>query len=341
MRLKADRQRAAVVQAEASLRRAQAQLDEVKAELENSVLKFLRGAVTANPEALHYWTELAHYCGCHDMEDESVKAFSKGVELCLKEGAKSDEVSRHFQMLGRQMHWPGKDRAEFRKRIAEMFAQVARENNGDPKAVAKLGSVLERGNRFKEALGLYMGSIRKGVADRRVMIRAFSLAVRIKDLASAEEVAGLACKALPTDYSVRLQFADVCMQIYGRYGGRDRKKLLATAEKLYTEAAGMASKASYKGRAHYGAARAQYFAEKLAEAADSYGRAAEAVLKGGGSGRKKWAEWEFERASLLIRLNRKQDATGVLTRIVGDAPECSAKERARKELERLKGAAGG
>ncbi|MHC4915183.1 MAG: tetratricopeptide repeat protein [Planctomycetota bacterium] len=274
------------------------------------------------------------------MEDESVEAFTRGIALCLKDGANSDEVRRHFQMLGRQMHWPGKDRKKFRERIAEMFAKVAKESSGNPKAVARLGSVMERGNRFKEALGLYMGAMRRpGGADRTVMVRAFSLAVRIRDMAAAEEIAGLVRKALPTDYAARLQLGDICMQIYGRFAGRDRAKVLATAEKLYTEAAGLSSSSSYKARAHYGAARAQYFAERFEQAAASYGRAAEAVLKAGRSGRKKWAEWEFERAALLVKLGRKQDATGALTRIVSEAPECSAKERARKELERLKGAA--
>ncbi len=309
---------------------------EIGAKLENSVLKFLRAAVENNPKDLHYWTELGHYLGCHDREAESLAAFKQGMVLCMQPGAKGDEVRRHFQMLGRQMHWPGKKREEFRRQIGLIFVDLARKHSGDPKAIARLAGVLEHARRYNDALGLYLSACRKTKgAELNLVLRGFSLATRLKRLSTAAEIVNLVRSGRPKDYSTRLRLGNLCMETHGRYRAADRGKLLAMAEQLYAEAAGLTANTYYRSRAYYGMARAQSFAKKTAEAAKSYGRAAEAILAGGKGNRRKWAEWEFERANLLIKLGRRQDARGVLTRIVKEAPKSPARDRAQEELKRL------
>ncbi len=313
----------------------------IDAKLDNSVLKFLRGAVANNPKSLHYWTELGHYLGCHNMDKESAQAFKQGMILCMAAEAKSDEVRRHFQMLGRQMNWPGKDLSVFRKEIGDAFSELVKKHSGDPKGMVRLAGVLEGARRSKEALELYLRACRlnKG-AEPNLLIKGFSLAARLKRMADAREFLKLLRTGRPKDHSTRTRIADLCMQSYSRYQGSTRKELLGIAESLYGEAGGMTSVASYKSRAYYGAARAQGFAGKTKEAADSYGKAAAAILAGGKSGRSKWADYEFERANLLVKLSRVTDARGVLTRIVNEGGKAPAVARARKELERLKPAAG-
>jgi tetratricopeptide (TPR) repeat protein len=312
---------------------------EIKSKLENSVLKFLRAAVANNPKSLHYWTELGYYCGCHGLEDESVKAFGQGMILCMAEDAKGDEVRRHFQMLGRQMHWPGKNRTEFRRRIGEMFKDIARKHGQNPKAVARLGRVLEQARRTRDALELYLKGVRKtGGADATLVLRGFSVATRLKDMKAAKELLDLFGKGRPRDYYTRTRLAALCMQTYARYTGAVRKELLAMAERLYGEAATQTSSKVYQGTAYYGVARAQYFAGKVSQAADSYGKAADAVIVGGKRYRGKWADWQFERAGILEKLGRTQDARAVLTKIASEGAG-TAVERAKKELQRLKAAA--
>ncbi len=309
---------------------------EISAVLENSVLKFLRAAVQNNPKDLHYWTELGHYLGCHDRDKESLEAFRRGMELCMEPGVKQDEVRRHFQMLNRQMNWPGKKREGFRRQIGVMFVEIARKHSGDAKAVGRLALVLEQARRYSEALDLYLRACRqtKG-ADLNLVVRGFSLATRLKHMTAARELVDLVRSGRPKDYRARLRLGDLCVQAQGRYKTTDRGKLLAMAEQLYSEAAGLTKNSTYRARAYYGRARAQSFAQNTAEAAKSYGLAAEAIMAGGKGNRRKWAEWEFERANLLIKLGRKQDARGVLTRIVKDAPKGATRDRAEAELKRL------
>ncbi len=310
--------------------------ERVDAKLENSVLKFLRGAVANNPKSLHYWTELGHYLGCHGQDKESAVAFKKGMVLCMSSGAKADEVRRHFQMLGRQMNWPGKDRSAFRKEVGEAFSQLVKQNSGDAAAMVRLAGVLERARRVKEALELYLRASRKtGGKDPNVLARGVSLATRYKRMDVARELVALMRKGRPTDYATRLKIAAAMMQSYGRLKGAARKELLGIAEKLYTEAAGLTKDKNQQAKAYYGAARAQGFGDKKLEAARSYGKAAEAALAGGKRGRRQWADWEFERANLLEKLGRKTDARGILTRIVSEGGKVPAVARAKKELDRL------
>jgi tetratricopeptide (TPR) repeat protein len=309
---------------------------EVTGELENSTLKFLRGAVETNPEDLHYWTELAHYLGCHDMDKESVEAFKKGLALCMSGKGQGDEVSRHLQMLSRQMHWPGKDRAEFRREIGDAFVQLAKDNADNPQAVGRLAGMLENAGRQAEALELYLAACRRNAgADAHLLLRAFALAVALKRMPQAEEVAGLARTGRAKDGTLRYQMAETCLQMYGRHSGKTAAGLLALGEKLYGEAAELGGDGPSRARAWYGMARAQNLGGQTEKAAGSYGKAAEAILNGGKGDRRRWAEWEFERALLLVKLDRTQDARGVLTRIISDAPKCPAQDRARAELERL------
>lgn len=308
----------------------------VSARLENSVLKFLRGAVASNPKSLHYWTELGHYLGCHDQDKESAAAFKHGMILCMEPDAKGDEVRRHFQMLGRQLNWPGKDRRVFRKEIGEGFSQLIKAHSGDAKALVRLAGVLERARRTKEALELYLRACRDtGGKDANLVIRGVSLAARYGRNEGVREFVSLMRKGRPSDHHVRSRIASVLMSSYARYRGKARKELLSIAEKLYTEAAGLTTSKQHQAQAHYGAARAQAFGGRTQEAARSYGKAAEAVLGSGKRGRSKWAEWEFERANLLLKLGRSTDARGVLTRIVKDGGKSSAVARARMELKRL------
>jgi tetratricopeptide (TPR) repeat protein len=309
---------------------------EIGAELENSVLKFLRDAVAANPEALHYWTELGHYLGSHDMDEESVAAFIKGMELCAKEGVSGEEVTRHFQMLGRQMNWPGKNRAEFRRKIGEAFARLVRENSVNPKVALRFGTVLEQAHRYNEALELYVNGFRNARgADSALLVRAFSLAARLRKLKEAEEVLQLVRTALPREITLRLKLAGICLQSSGRYPRAQKGSILEIGERLYGEAAELTSDAKTRASAYYGVARARNLAGRTAEAAESYGRAAEAILDGGKGDRRKWAEWQFEKGSLLVKLGRKDDAKAVFSKIVADAAGTPAASRAKRELESL------
>jgi tetratricopeptide (TPR) repeat protein len=239
-------------------------------------------------------------------------------------------------MLARQMHWPNKDRAEFRRQIGDAFVQLAKEHSGDPQAVGRLAGMLENAGRQAEALELYLAACRKNAgADANLLLRGFALAVAINRLPLAEEAAGLARTGRPRDGTLRYQMAETCLQMYGRFSGKAAGELLAMGQRLYGEAAELGADGPSRARAWYGMARAHGLGGQEEKAAGAYGKAAEAILDGGKGDRRKWAEWEFERALLLVKLSRTQDARGVLTRIVGEAPKCPAQDRARAELERL------
>jgi len=310
---------------------------EVRGEMENSVLKFLNAAVLANPKDLHYWTELGHYLGCHDMIDESVAAFREGLELCMNSKPPPKEIRRHFQMLARQMarRVGRRNRAEYRRKASEMFAEIARKHAREPQAIGRLARMLETQRRPADALRLYVGACRatKG-ADARLATRGFAVALRVKRLPEAEEILGMARKMRPTDYLMRQEMAKACLTGYSRFTGAPQRKVLGLAEELYAEVAKLTVKRSVRAQAHYGAARAQSFAKEHAKAVASYRRAAEELLAAKGS-RRKWAEWQFERANLLVKLGKTAEARALLEKIVKEAAKTPAAGRARKELERL------
>jgi len=307
----------------------------VSAELGDHVLTFLLAAVQTEPRKLAGWTELGHYYGVRGLEDESIEAFKKGLALCMEPGTAGDEVNRHFQMLQRQLHLPGRDRTEYRNRIAAAFVDLAKENAGNPTAIARLAAILEQQRRFPEAMNLYLAAGRKGGGDNLEMItRGFALGLRLGQMDAAKELADIGCKGRPRDAALRMNLGGQCLEIYGRVAENLRDQVLAMAEQLYDEAARLGPDHGAKSQALYGLARAQTFRNKLDAAAAAYGRAADELQAGKGD-RGRWAEWLFERAALLVKLGRTEEARALFGRLVKEAPEGSVRSRAAEELARL------
>ena len=307
----------------------------VSAELQDHVLTFLLAAVEADPKKISNWTELGHFYGVRGREDESAEAFKKGLALCMIAGANGDEINRHFQMLNRQMHWPGRDRTEFRKKITDGFLEIARENADNPAGITKLASILAGQRRFPEAMDLYVAACQKtGGTNAELVGNGFALGVKLVQIDKARELADLGRKGRPQDGSLRMVLGSHCLGGYARLEGKARTDTLALAEELYAEAAGLLPDHAAKAKALYDQARAQGFQDKSAEASATYARAAEELAAAKGD-RNKWAEWLFESASLQIKLGKTDDARATLGRIVKDGPEGKVRSRAQQELARL------
>jgi tetratricopeptide (TPR) repeat protein len=215
--------------------------------------------------------------------------------------------------------------------------KLTEESALNPRAAGRLAAVLERAQRHEQALKLYVVAARGGPqGGNKPLVKGFALAARIGKPDVLAELVSLLRRNYPRECAVRLRVATLALQSYGRYQGATRRKLLKAAEDLFAEAAGLARSPGHRSQALYGLGRTQSFAGKLSEAAGSYGRAAEALLAGGGQFRARWAEWQFERAVLLVKLGRKEEARKVLGRIVADAGKTPAGSRAERELQRLK-----
>jgi tetratricopeptide (TPR) repeat protein len=303
------------------------------AKLENTLLKYLRGAVEADPKDLRSWTALAHFLGCEGRDEESVAAFERGLALCMSPVAGQDDVNRFFQMLARQMNWPGRDRADFRRRIGEAIGRLAEESIADPAAVNRLAQVLERAGRQQEVIDLYRKAcVGNGGRDIQLVRNGFAAAMRFRDMAAAEEIAAVARKAHAKDFKIRMDLAEMVMQNWGRYD--DRKRPLALAETLYEEAVSLAKPGERTAvDSCAGLAGVRLHAGNNEKAAAAYGEGARSARQGGDM--RRWAELELERGSLLLKLERTEEARTLYTTVSKDAPAGKLRDQASAELAKL------
>ena len=75
-------------------------------ELQDKVLRFLMAAIEAEPMNVDHYTDLGHYYFIRVMLDESVAAYTKGLELGYMRDVAQGNVGRLEKEIKKHTRWP-------------------------------------------------------------------------------------------------------------------------------------------------------------------------------------------------------------------------------------------
>jgi tetratricopeptide (TPR) repeat protein len=310
----------------------------VEAELENSTLKFLQNAVRANPNALHYWTELGHFLGSRGQDGPSLDAFKAGVAILGHKDVNAGDVRRHFQEMHRQLALVRKDRARVKREMKQAFTALLEKHKDNTDVLKKIGMLLVSARRPDEAAELMLVVLRKTQGtDTRIIQTCFDIGIQIRKMDMLREVLDAAKKAKSLSQVQVYRMAEKCRTSCIRFKGQLRKSLLSMALELFEKCSSLGKSKKYHALGYAGMARSYLLLKDNKQAVAFFKKAANTVFKDGKGDGVLWAQWQLELSKLILEVEGKDPAREVLEEIISRAPKCRWRSKAVSDLKALGG----
>jgi len=330
----------------ATLKVAPGKTATVDAVMDDSFLKFLNGAVTAEPKNMYHRAEKFHYLMTREDWKAAAGSFFEAVEIMVSGGVNDPPKGLWYWFSRDGRNLAGDQGETFARELGRRLAELSAAEDGGPVAakIVKLmgarGNARPRRRRGLEILRKLCFAVAKEAAGSRdVAEAALEVATEVRDGAEVGRILAAAGKARPkeSEHIGWLAVKVVNLVKGGDIGGSFRGEALEAATVALEGVLKTEKKRTLRGRLCRLLGKIELLQEKPQEALAQMDKAI-AELKAAGSKEEagRLFSWRLERARLLAALNRVEDARRVLKELVGQAPDPELRKRAAAELAGLK-----
>ncbi len=317
----------------------------LSAEMEDSFLKFLKGAVASEPRKMTHRAELFHYMMTRKNWKAAGDSFFDALSLMARQGV-ADAAK------GGLWYWFARDAASLRQdkrdefgtvfggRLAELASQDVNAAARVLKYLGARASVRSRRRRNPELLRrVYFTAAVRCAAYRPLVEAALGLAVNIRSAAEVKRLLAAAAKARPGDgkHTGWLAVRVVNLIKAGEVGGSFRGEALAAAAGFVEKAlAGERKDAALKARLRRMLSKILALQDKAGQALAELDKAiAELKAADPKAAAGRLETWRLERAVLLVGLKRVEEAKRILKALATGAARAEVRERAAARLKEL------
>ncbi len=330
-----------------TLRLAAGKPDRIDARLEDSFLKFLNGAVTAEPRNMLHRAERFHYMMTRQEWKGAADSFFDALALTATDGVPDPGKGGLWQWFARDAGTLTGDReGVFRRTLGKRLAGLAAEN---PQAAVKVVGLLgahsrTNSRRIRNPLmlrRLCFDAVAGAAAHQPVAEAGLALASELRLGSEVKKIMAAAAGARPGDskHLGMLAVKTVNLIKGGNIGGSFRVEALEAVTAEVEKCLKSEKTAILRGRLHRLLSKVQVLQDN-SKAALSAQEKAIAELR---SERKPdgalLALWRLERALLLVELERTDEATKLLGELSTKAPPGQVRTRAAAALAKLTAAA--
>ncbi|MHC4916100.1 MAG: PEGA domain-containing protein [Planctomycetota bacterium] len=317
----------------------------LRAEMEDSFLKFLDGAVASDPRNMSHRAERLHYMMTIKEFEDAGAAFFDGLRLMVCEGVPDASKGGLWHWVMRDAGLQGLDGDNrFAAGFARELAALAKENEA---SAAKILAYLGARSRYRDFrrrnpkvfLEAYFRAAAKAAGSRQVAYAALAYATELRQGSRIEELLLAAEKARPGDAENVGQLAIRVISLIkaGGIGGSFRGQALAHAAASVRKALdAKPADAAMRARLRRVLAKAREMEDKPAEALEELSLAITALAGCGAEHTGRLGQWKLEKALLLVEMRRTREAAAILKALAAGATEASVRAAASRKLGELK-----
>jgi hypothetical protein len=317
----------------------------VEAEMEDSFLKYLEGAIAADPKNLLRRGEHFHYLmGIKDWEGAAGSLFEAAWLTAAGTAPPEQEKGGAWYWLGRDAALLVEDRKEvfartFGARLAAKAGEDGRLAARTLRLLAAQAKTRSRWLRNPELLRkICFTAAATAAAHRPVVEAGLDLAGELRRGAEVGRLLDAAARARPGDSEHIGWLAIRVVGLVARedIGGSFRTEALGAASTAIQRCLEKEREdAALRARLRRVLARIQALEGRAAEALKELDRAIAELASSGGDQAARLASWRLERALLLVELGRAAEARKLLQDLASGAPDAEIRKRAAAELRKL------
>jgi hypothetical protein len=319
----------------------------VRAEMEDSFLKFLDAAVASEPRNMSHRAERFHYMMTVKDFDGAGSAFFEALRLMACEGVADASKGGLWHWLMRDSGLMRLDREE---RFAAAFSRglaalAAEDGNAAAKVLAHLAA-RSRGRQFRTRnprvfRDVYFRAAVAAAVSRPVVDTALSYAAELREAPRVNELLRAAEKANPGDAENVgvLAIRVVNLIKAGGIGGSFRGEALgAAAASVHRALDAEPADASLRARLRRVIAKIHMLQDQPEEALREQEKAITELAACGAKHADRLEHWKLEKALLLVELRRREPATALLKQLSAGAKDASIRKAASEALADLEAA---
>jgi len=316
----------------------------VSARLEDSFLKFLKGAVAAEPRNMTHRSELFHYMMSRKEWRKAADSFFEALSLMARQGVPDAGKGGLWYWFSRDAAGLRADaKGEFGTAFGDRLAELASEDAGAAVKVLKyLGARTRTRSRWLRNPELlrkvYFTAAARAAAHRPVVEAALELAADFRSSAAVEKLLAASAKARPGDGEHAGWLAVKILNLIKSrgIGGSFRGEALEAASDAVEKALAEERKdAVLEARLRRMLAKIRALQEKPGKALAELDKAIAGLKAAGGKEAARLETWRLERALLLARLGRIEEARRLLKELAAGAAEAGLRGKAAAELKKL------
>ncbi len=329
-----------------TLRVASGKAAHVKASMEDSFLKFLNGAVEADPKNMTHRAEKFHYLMTREDWKNAGGSFFETLHVMTSQGVADPGKGGLWHWFARDSGLLAKDREGlFAGELGSRLGELAKTEKGGP-AAAKIVRVMSARGRVRSRWmrnpamlrRLCFAAARGAAGSRDVAEVALELATGQRQSDEVGKILAAAEKARPKDskHIGWLAVKVVNLVKGGAVGGSFRGEALAAASAAVERSLTTEKDQMLRGRLYRLLAKIQLLQGGPKEALVDMNKAITALQAAGGKTTERLSTWHLERALVLVELKRFDEARAALVALSKRAPTTALKSRAAAELAKLK-----
>jgi PEGA domain len=317
--------------------------DRIEARLEDSFLKFLNGAVAAEPRNMLHRAERFHYMMTRQDWKGAAESFFDALALTATDGVRDPGKGGLWHWFSRDAGTLRKDREGiFGRTLGKRLAALAGKN---PQAAVKVVGLLRARSRMRSRRMRNTAVLRRlcfeavagAAAHRPVAEAGLALASELRLGAEIKRIMAAAVSARPGDskYVGMLAIKVVNLIKGGGIGGSFRAEALELVTTAVEKCLKSEKDAVLRGRLHRLLAKVQVLQDKSKLALSDQEKAIAELRSSRKPDGALLALWRLERALLLIELKRSDEAARLLKELSTNAPPGPVRTRAAAALKEI------
>lgn len=305
---------------------------ELKAELEDKVLRFLLAAVEAEPTNVTNYTDLGHYYFIRGMVKESVAAYSRGLELGYMRDVAKGDLGRHEKEIKKHQRWPSTITPKFKEMLAAERLRLAQKYPANAVSARQTARSFLASGKPQEAIKILrttIANVPENVELHYELGRAYLVA---KDSNKALMSFETALATSPNDLYLRRRVASECIDKRVLFtSDDDRRALSKLAKKVLGDVIDRGFDRYAKAKGHYDLGRLYAEDELLEHAAKHMSEALRLGTKGIALVR-----WQLDLAGVYASLGKDDEARLLYRQVLNAEMEGAdaLRRTARKALEK-------